>query len=352
MPTIVRNQHTVPRFYLNKFANAQKQIGVVKLPGLIRMTRSTKSTTVARDFYNVEHDTQPVDFFEREFGRIEDATAKIFQKIEVDRTWPLNHEDRNVLATFIALQNLRGPSQRNHLGQLSTAMNRLYIAAAGRDNFAESARTRGIDDLTENEADALWRLATQPGIAPTDATALAHMQQLTELLPATIKYIRGRPWTLIRFQTKTLLTCDTPVSLIPHPRADPNLGVGLKNAWGITFPLTRRIGLLMGNPEPMIEAEVAVEHVWAGTLDAVLSPSTRWARLFNDATISNARHHVLHHPDDAHVVPDDLPQPNEVEVDTSGVEELIGTVQAMAHLRRARTPASTRDAGDDRQPAS
>jgi hypothetical protein len=77
-----------------------------------------------------------------------------------------------------------------------------------------------------------------------------HINQMLELTPKLARYFLFRPWVLYRFSARSLLTCDTPVSLVPHlngPMADavaPEEGVGLMTAWGITFPLTRKIGLL------------------------------------------------------------------------------------------------------------
>lgn len=330
MSNIIRNHHTVPRFYLNRFADNHKQIGVVELPGAIRVIRSTKSTTVARDFYNVEGLDAPEDFFEREFGKIEDTAAKVFAKVLDKKVWPLEPEDRRAVAVFAALQHLRGPSQRNHLGQLSTAMTRLEIATAGRDNVRQFAKDRfGFVDLNEDEVERIWQYAIKPNTAPIEVPALAHMGQLAEFLPESVKYFQGRPWVLIRFARKSILTCDTPVSLIPGLRREPYEGVGLMTAWGITLPLSRHVGLLMSSMEPMIEADVSFDRVAAGELDMELPPSAHYARMFNDASVRNARRHVLHHPDDASIVPSKLPEPTGVEVDTSGVEGMIEAVQRM-----------------------
>lgn len=100
-------------------------------------------------------------------------------------------------------------------------------------------------------------------------------------------------------------------------------------AWGITLPLSRHVGLLMSSMEPMIEADVSFDRVAAGELDMELQPSAHYARMFNDASVRNARRHVLHHPDDASIVPGKLPEPTGVEVDTSGVEGMIEAVQRM-----------------------
>jgi hypothetical protein len=43
------------------------------------------------------------------------------------------------------------------------------------------------------------------------------------------------------------------VSLIGNPQDEAWKGVGFMTAWGITFPLTRKLGLLMNDPMVTIE---------------------------------------------------------------------------------------------------
>jgi hypothetical protein len=44
---------------------------------------------------------------------------------------------------------------------------------------------------------------------------------------------------LVRFNRKRLLTCDTPLILLPHPDAAADATVGIGTAWAILFPLSR-----------------------------------------------------------------------------------------------------------------
>ena len=70
MAQIARGHHTVPRFYLDRFANDGQQIGVVRLPGDIRYGRSTEmcrwsrtsttSTTVPNLIAEIEGDAAAV----------------------------------------------------------------------------------------------------------------------------------------------------------------------------------------------------------------------------------------------------------------------------------------------------
>jgi hypothetical protein len=54
-----------------------------------------------------------------------------------------------------------------------------------------------------------------------------------------------------------------------------------------------------------------------GSLDSKAEPSTRYAAMFNDATIHNAREWVFHHPDDAELVPEKLHDPVREEIQSA-----------------------------------
>jgi hypothetical protein len=76
-------------------------------------------------------------------------------------------------------------------------------------------------------------------------------------------YYIGRQWTLVRFRRKYLLTCDTPVSLLPHPSAHPNAGLGLATAAAIILPVSRDTGLIMDESTNLID-EKAVPSLQPG----------------------------------------------------------------------------------------
>jgi hypothetical protein len=58
-------------------------------------------------------------------------------------------------------------------------------------------------------------------------------------------------------------------------------------------------------------------YVVSGHFDATAEGSTHLAEQFNAATIRNARECIFHHPDDASLVPAELPEPRYDELSTS-----------------------------------
>jgi Protein of unknown function (DUF4238) len=110
--------------------------------------------------------------------------------------------------------------------------------------------------------------------------------------------ILGRPWKLFRFQRRSLITCDSPVGLVAAPDAETSQGVGFSTAWAITFPMTRRLGLVMGDITPLTEANVPLERVRTGGFDAAEQGTTIMQKFINESTMQSASEYLYHHPDD------------------------------------------------------
>lgn len=326
MADVSRKHHTVPQFYLKGFATASRQIGTVQLPGTKRFVQSTSKASAHTDFYAVPGHEEGPDAFEKSLSRVEGEAARVIRRIIEEHVWPLSPEDRELLAAFLTLQFLRGPEQRRHMEETSALVTRMEIGYGGKANVAAWVKRKHGLSISEEEAERIWDEATQLGGPPIRLAPIGHINQILQLTPKLVRYFMFRPWMLYRFSARSLLTCDTPVSLIPHVNSQSGHadameeGVGLMTAWGITFPLTRKIGLLLGNPEEFF-GNVDAEEVATGRFDITQAPSTAMANLFNDAAIDNARQWIFHHPEDAHLVPDDLPHPRDKEIEVMGGPE-------------------------------
>ena len=312
-----RRHHTVPNFYLKGFASARTkpQIGAVDVRSGKRIVMSTADATVQKDFYTLEGHPDGDDVFEDILADLEGTTAAVFKKIVSDGIWPLASEDRDILATFLVFQLLRGQDARTSLDQMHGTLMSALVTQLGEDGVRNDLVKSG-KEVSDAAVKALVQQATQPEGLEVRITPLAHIEKILDMVPSLIRYFVGRPWILVRFTRKKLLTCDTPISLISDQEStDFYQGVGLSNAWGISIPLTREIGLLLGNPEPVWEEEQAAgrrtkaqtaERVARGGYDHEQVGSTKMAQLFNVHSLSNARSWVFHHPDDAALVSDDL----------------------------------------------
>ncbi|WP_206692903.1 DUF4238 domain-containing protein [Microbacterium paulum] len=154
-----------------------------------------------------------------------------------------------------------------------------------------------------------------------------HITHMVETAEHLSKYLVTRPWTLVRFNRRSLITCDAPVSLIRDAKDDDFWsGVGFATAWGISVPLTRKLGLLMSDPMIMIERLEADDPrvqeirtaVVQGKVDRVEAGTTAMELLFNEHTAESAREYVYRHPDDERFVPDELHEPVLTNMDAIG----------------------------------
>lgn len=323
MADIARKHHTVPQFYLRGFATEDRQIGTVQLPGSRRFVQSTRAASTRTDFYALPGHEDGQDVFEKGLSRMEGDAAAVIRKITDKGVWPLSSDDREVLAIFLTVQFLRGPDQRRHMEQMMALMTRMEIGYGGKANVANWVKRKHGLTVSEEQAARIWEQATQPDGPPIQLAPVGHINQLLDLTPRLVRYFAFRPWLLFRFSSRSLLTCDVPVSLVPHLSQQeddafrPDEGSGLITAWGITFPLTRKIGLLLASPDELI-GHVTANEVATGRFDLAPAPSTTVANVFNASTIGNSRQWIFHHPDDKHLVPDKLPEPRFREVEVLG----------------------------------
>ena len=314
-PNLRRRHHTVPKFYLRGFA-LDEQIATVRLPGDHRFVQSIGDATVGKDFYSVEGHEDGDDVIEKALSEIEGAAATVFRKID-EGTWPLPIEDRMTMGIFIALQAARVPVHRRTVDHMATEMLRIQIGAGGKSGLRKRMEDDG-SKVTEAELEAMWAMATQPGGPPIRGNNALHIEIMAKTSDEILKYVVGRPWSLVRFDRRSLITSDAPVSLVPDPAEDPSHGVGYMTAWGITFPLSRRTGLLISSPKVLMEAGIPVERVHRGEFDRTQDPTTVLERFFNLHTVSGASEWIFHHPNDDNFVPSPLPSPNLVTVRMEG----------------------------------
>lgn len=319
---IAKRHHHVPQFYLRGFADGE-QITTVRLPGDKRYTSSVRKTAAENGFYAVPGHQDGPDVFEKILGDAEGEASVVFKKLEAG-TWPLVLDDRVTLASFIALQVARGPEQRRNMQHLQAQIARLEVGAVGKAGVKGWAKRKLGLDLDDAAAELVWNQATGPEGPPVQVSALSHIRQMGEMVQGLVKYIAGRPWTLVRFDKRSLITSDTPVALVPHPEDDDEdeeftalRGVGFMTAWGITYPLTRKLGLIMSDPMVFAD-EVGVERVARGEMDKAQRGTTQMEKFINYSTTSSASLSLFHHPDDRRFVPDELPEPDPITLRMDG----------------------------------
>jgi hypothetical protein len=204
------------------------------------------------------------------------------------------------------------------MGYLAATMTRLEVQVTGRENIQQWVRQRYGVEVDDDEAEEVWKEATQPGGPPITIAPQEHIAQLLHLAAEILPFILGRPWSLVRFERRSLITCDSPVGLVRHPEDEPWRGAGFLTALAITFPLTRRLGLHMGDIRQLAEANIPVELLRAGEGDGVEEGTTALANFINHSTVRSASEYVYHHPDDGSTRPSPLPEPTSTTISMQG----------------------------------
>ena len=208
---------------------------------------------------------------------------------------------------------------------------RLEIGAGGRSNVKRWISKNLGFDANDEQAQRIWDQATQPGGPPITLPVAVHIEHMIETARELAKYIATRPWSLYRFDRRSLLICDAPVSLIRNPKDDASqLGVGFATAWGIAIPINRKLGLLMNDPTAVLERldmdDPRIGRIRAavvrGSVDSVEIGTTAIERLFNEHTAGSAREYIYCHPDDERFVPNDLHEPTLINVQADGLMDV------------------------------
>ncbi|MFE3753154.1 DUF4238 domain-containing protein [Nocardia tengchongensis] len=308
MGDVRKLHHTVPKFYLRGFADHREWITTVRLPGVKTYTQSIEKSAAINHFYSIDGHPDGPDVFEKALSDMEGDAAVVLRAIE-DGDWPLSEGQRGTLAMFLAIQTLRGPDHRRSMEYLAAQIARLEVQFTGRDKVQQWVQKRYGVELDDDEAEKVWQQATQPGGPPITVPPIAHIEQIVHNAVKLLPYMLSRPWQLVRFSRRVLVTCDSPVGLVPAEDREPWEGVGFATAWGITYPITRKLGLIMGDVTPIIESGYPAEDVRAGRLDWVERGTTSMANFINESTVNSASEYIYRHPDDADCLPDSLPEP-------------------------------------------
>lgn len=310
MPELKRNNHTVPKFYLRGFANESKELRRTPLAEPHRAGNvSISNATVLRDFYLLQQaDGTLSDGAENVFEQIESEAARGFRSLIKDHEWPVRTITRGRIATWVALQHLRGPAARSVMGETVDIFVKMQIMVGGREALREVLNEGQATKATEVEVDAAWTKYSDTDSFQVQASPEEHIKFIRDQIKATTYEMFMRPWLVVDFENTALATCDHPVVLVPEADADNYLGPGFGMEGGIFIPLSRRVGLLLGEIQP------ARGEGKLGPMDARFDGTGDLVNAFNSLVIGNAREAVFTHPDDTHLTKGPLPRPRRQEV--------------------------------------
>lgn len=299
----VRRQHVVSRFYLNGFASDTGRIRRVTLPGEPAHVLSTGDASVIKDFYTVTlPDGTQSDMFEKAFGEVEGPASEALRAL-LGGAWPITGDHRAALATWIALQHLRAENIRTSQASMNGQLIRVIVGTAGKEALRELIGKAEGREVLDDELDREWRDITKPGGPDLTPEANEHIRILMDLLPGMAAYLHDGRWTVFRFQRRSIVTSDHPVSLLVGGDYPAWQGVGIATAELFAVPLGRRTALTI---QPRHRIGPGMENL----PDSEHEGSTQVANSINQETISRARRYVYHHPDDSPLHRLHLPDPD------------------------------------------
>lgn len=270
-----KGHHIVPQRYLKRFAKD----GIIRVVPFGRDPRfeSIKNAAKINDLYTAyNREGQPNDAFEHHLAQVEDSLFPAFGAVD-SGWWPLDTTAREQLSLWIAVQYLRTQIMK----QITVAVGTMLLDA----DMGQSQRQDFIDNLLAQFPDAdpepirrvfdACRNDLEDYYTSTD-WHIAGIVKYTEPIAASLQQ---RRWIRYDFQRKSLTTSDEPIGLT-HPQLT-RLGIG--NAFAVTFPLGRRIGLAMLDETGYDQVRDATSSV---------------ARTLNRSIVNTARLALFHHPDD------------------------------------------------------
>lgn len=299
--------HINPQFVLRCFADENERITTIRLPERKSRTSHVRGTGAENHLYSIPNHPHGSDVFEKALGAgIETETARIFERVGRGE-WPLLQGDRDTLAEFIALQLVRGPEQRRLMESTASRLVKSTISHLGMDGMRRWASDAAWRTITDEEATELLKLVTDHDGVLLPHTARDHIDMMGQVVGPVAGFIAARPWTLARFTQRSLLTSDSPVSLVAYERSGPWMGVGVSNARLVLYPMTRRIGMIMHDPLENIGSDDdligLIARVRSGALDDDVAGTAYVEKLMNEYTAAHAVNNIYHHPDDVRFVP-------------------------------------------------
>ncbi|MEU2873893.1 DUF4238 domain-containing protein [Streptomyces olivoreticuli] len=277
-----RRHHTVPRLLLRRFADGERIIRV-PLDGGDRRTVGIADVTVHRDFYSVRDKNGHLDdTVEDLLAELEGKAAKVIHEV-IDGAWPLPIEERAVLAEWMAAQYARIPAARKAQNEVADHLGKVLIAMGRKPEIRRHLEATSTESVSDEQVEALWGDLMGFDGYYAEMSVNDHVVSMGRSMKTAYEVFMARSWGLIKFERRTLLIPDHPVTLVPEEGAPSFRGVGIGNAAAILMPIDRRAAIIMASP---------------GSDDFVARSHTRLAKELNQRFAYNARRELFHHPDD------------------------------------------------------
>jgi hypothetical protein len=192
-----RRHHTVPRFYLKRFAKGDKIVAVHRATNrTLEMT--TKNASVRTDFYTVEGLGEERRYAVEEFlSRFEDDAAPALVRMTTPGGFPVSEKDRVAIAVFLAFQLARGKKPRDTADDALEHTAKMALAMLKPEPLLNLLRSKLGHEPTQKEINE--------HVGKMDPAALGitiprndHIKNMLEVVPDIVPMLADRNWQLIR----------------------------------------------------------------------------------------------------------------------------------------------------------
>ena len=236
------HQHIVPQHYLKGFCDPQpsKRQGRVlwefRLKEDVVRQRSPKNVGRISDYYSIPKDGGVLDAaIEGGLSKIESGVAPVIAKLRAG-TFTLSDDERLWLATFIAIQMVRGPAFRDHVEAAMGTMGTIMVKAMARRPEYLARILRELPEIKDKDGapptvEKLTKVVSSLKVTATPQSSLAMMKIAPDLIP----HVLDLRWEfLIAGGRERFETSDTPVRCATHTSSRVSA-----RTWGSLAPSSR-----------------------------------------------------------------------------------------------------------------
>ena len=214
-----KDQHTVPKFYLSAWADAEKRLTCLNRSTGHTSSRSPKKTTIQEDFYTLEMESGEMSYvIENMMAWVEDSAARAIRRV-IEAPEAIDEVGvRDAMSAFIGFQLTRGLEQREWLRQGVDYVEKFMLKQLDtREAVAGRLVEVGIEPTPENVAEYLdlCKNIDEFSFEPHRNHAVEHMLGVACSMMEFV-FCECR-WHLIKLKQPLLVTTDQPVTKVRQP---------------------------------------------------------------------------------------------------------------------------------------
>ena len=281
-----KRHHTVPRFFLSRFAAADGRVRVVDRDDPSKFFETGVEGALAqRHFYTVDTEQGPDTGVEEDLlaKHVEANGARALRRVVDEGVFPPMPGLRQALSIFFAFQFVRGPGMRDALLEQYDRFGKALTSRATPETVRKFFKQDDGSVPTDEEVQELLRDLHDTEtyrIVPSDE-ASHHLLTVLPWVIDLVPHFERRGWQLMSFADPVLITGDEPIGLVGRSTRPGNRALGVGTASQIVIPVdpTHALILVSGDNE-----------------ERALTGTPRMARIINNNIGYGCHRFIVHRP--------------------------------------------------------